>query len=95
MRGRLLVATFVAVMLAAGGAFAGEVKGPRTTSHNTNETAAPSHANSACAYSGLNDMDPEEGQIDSPVQTARDSWLYYGLDHGAPGKLGLCKGGTN
>jgi hypothetical protein len=95
MRGRLVVATAVAVVLAAGGAFAGEVKGPPGTSHNTNETGAPSHANSACAFSGLNDMDDEEGQNESQVQTARDSWLYYGLPHGAPGKLGLCKGGTN
>jgi hypothetical protein len=95
MRGRLAVATFVAMMLAAGGAFAGEVKGPPTASHNTNVTAAPSHANSACAFSGLNDMDEEEGQVESQVQTARDSWLYYGLPHGAPGNLGLCKGGTN
>ena len=92
MRGRLAVAAFVAVMLAAGGAFAGEVKGPPSTSHNTNETAAPSHANSACAFSGLNDMDDEEGQIVSQVQTAADSWKFYGLPHGAPGKMGLCKG---
>ena len=95
MRGRLVVATSVAIVLAAGGAFAGEVKGPPGTSHNTNETAAPSNANSACAFSGLNDMDGEEGQNEAQVQTARDSWLYYGLPHGAPGTLGLCKGGTN
>lgn len=95
MRGRLVVATSVAIVLAAGVAFAGEVKGPPGTSHNTNETAAPSNANSACAFSGLNDMDGEEGQNEAQVQTARDSWLYYGLPHGAPGTLGLCKGGTN
>ena len=95
MRKRLGVAAFLAVSLAAGGAFAGEVKGPPGTSHNTNTTGAPAHANSACAFSGLNDMDEEEGQTESQVQTARDSWLYYGLPHGAPGKLGLCKGGTN
>ena len=28
------------------------------------------------------------------VQTAADSWKYYGLPKGAPGKLGLCRGGT-
>jgi len=95
MKLRIVVATFVAGLLATGGAFAGEVKGPPTTGHNTRETGAPSHANSACAFSGLNDMDSEEGQVESQVQTARDSWLYYGLPHGAPGKLGLCKGGTN
>jgi hypothetical protein len=82
-------------MLAAGGAFAGEVKGPPGTVNNTNETAAPSHANSACAFSGLYDLDATEGQTVSQVQTAADSWKFYGLPKGAPGKLGLCKGGTN
>jgi len=47
---RLLVAAVVAAGLAAGGAFAGEVKGPPGTLNNTNETGAPSHANSACAF---------------------------------------------
>ena len=44
-------------MLGAGGAFAGEVKGPPGTLNNTNETGALDHANSACAASGLNDFD--------------------------------------
>jgi hypothetical protein len=89
----------------AGSARAGEVKGPPGVPcgagtnnpvcvHNTNETGALDHANSACAASGLNDMDPEAGQTVSKVQTAADSWRYYGLPHGAPGKLGLCRGGT-
>jgi hypothetical protein len=84
-------------MLTAGGAFAGEVKGPPNQDNNTNLTGAPSHANSACAFSGLNDRDLSdlEGQLVSQVQTAADSWKYYGLPHGAPGKLGLCRGGTN
>jgi hypothetical protein len=91
---RLLVAASVAV-LAAGGAFAGEVKGPPGQLNNTNETGAPFHANSNCAYSGLNDLDEAEGQNVSQVQTAADSWKFYGLPRGAPGLLGLCKGGTN
>jgi hypothetical protein len=97
MRRLLIVATFVAVLLAAVGAFAGEVKGPPGTLNNTNETGAPAHANSACAFSGLNDFDLSdvEGQIVSQVQTAADSWKFYGLPHGAPGKLGLCRGGSN
>ena len=78
--------------MGAGSALAGEVKGPPGTEYNTNETAAPEHANSACAYSGLNDMDPAEGQIDSIVQTAADSWKYYGLPQGAPGTF--CRGGA-
>ena len=93
MRRLLLVAASV-VALAAGGAFAGEVKGPPGTPDNTNETGALDHANSACAASGLNDLDSAEGQSASQVQTAADSWKFYGLPKGAPGKLGLCKGGT-
>jgi hypothetical protein len=39
-------------------------------------------------------MDPEAGQTSSQVQTAADSWKYYVLPKGAPGKLGLCRGCT-
>lgn len=78
----------------AGGALAGEVKGPPGTPNNTNVTGALDHANSACAASGLNDLDSTAGQTVSQVQTAADSWRYYGLPKGAPGTLGLCKGGT-
>jgi hypothetical protein len=91
MRRLLLVATSV-VVLAAGGAFAGEVKGPPGTINNTNETGALDHASSACAASGLNDLDQHEGQNVSQVQTAADSWKYYGLPKGSPGTLGLCRG---
>jgi hypothetical protein len=86
--------TFVAAMLAAlmimasaGTAFAGEVKGPPGDGsvHNTNSTGALDHARSACAASGLNDWDPAEGQNDSQVQTAADSWKYYGLPKGFVG----------
>jgi hypothetical protein len=105
---RVLVAAIGALAFAAvgaTGALAGEVKGPPGVPcgvgtnnpvcvHNTNETGALDHANSACAASGLNDMDPAAGQTVSKVQTAADSWRYYGLPHGAPGKLGLCRGGT-
>jgi hypothetical protein len=94
---RLLIGATAVVMLAAVQAFAGEVKGPPGTLNNENETGAPAHANSACAFSGLNDYDLSdlEGQTASQVQTAADSWKFYGLPKGAPGKLGLCKGGTN
>ena len=74
--------------------FAGEVKGPPNQPNNTNETGALDHANSACAASGLNDFDSAEGQNASQVQTAADSWKYYELPKGAPGTLGLCRGGT-
>jgi hypothetical protein len=97
MRGRLLSATSAALLvlvLGAGTALAGEVKGPPNQINNTNTTGALEHANSACAASGLNDMDQTSGQIDSQVQTAADSWKYYGLPKGSPGTWGLCRGGT-
>jgi hypothetical protein len=86
----LVVATAVAV-LASGGAFAGEVKGPPGTLNNTNETGALNHANSACAASGLNDFDTSDpGQLASQVQTAADSWKFYHLPKGTPGQA--CRG---
>jgi hypothetical protein len=93
---RLLVVAASCAVLTVGGAFAGEVKGPPGTLNNTNETGALAHANSACAASGLNDFDLGDpmGQTASQVQTAADSWKYYGLPKGAPGKLGLCRGGA-
>ena len=96
MKRLVVVAASVAVLAGAGAsaAFAGEVKGPPNQPNNTNETGALDHANSACAASGLNDFDSAEGQTVSQVHTAADSWKYYGLPKGAPGKLGLCKGGT-
>jgi len=92
MRRLFVVAACVAV-LGAAGAFAGEVKGPSTGAANTNETGAPEHANSGCAYSGLNDY--QGGQTQNPVQTAADAWNFYGYQPGDNGKLGLCRGGTN
>jgi hypothetical protein len=96
MKRLLVVATSAAVLVVVGasGAFAGEVKGPPNQVNNTNETGALDHANSACAASGLNDLDSTAGQTASQVQTAADSWRYYGFPHGAPGTLGLCQGGT-
>jgi hypothetical protein len=92
---RLLATAVCAVAfmgVSAGGALAGEVKGPPGTVDNTNETGALDHARSACAASGLNDLDSQEGQNVSQVQTAADSWKYYGLPKGSPGTLGLCRG---
>lgn len=104
----LFAAAICAVAVAAasaGAALAGEVKGPPgtpcggttgvTCTPSFNDTAAPTHANSICAFSGLNDMNPAFGQTASQVQTAADSFKYYGLAPGVEGTLGLCKGGTN
>ena len=92
---RLLLVVSCAALLAATGAIAGEVKGPPGTLNNTNTTGALDHASSACAASGLNDYDESFGQNVSQVQTAADSWKYYGLPKGAPGKLGLCRGNAD
>jgi hypothetical protein len=52
-------------------------------------TGAPAHANSICAYNGLNDMNPAQGQIASFLQTPHNQ--------GSPGDAGhgTCAGGTN
>ena len=91
-----LCAALLVFALGASTVLAGEVKGPPNQINNTNETGALDHANSACAASGLNDFDLSDpiGQLDSQVQTAADSWKFYGLPKGSPGTLGLCAGGT-
>lgn len=96
MRRVLIVAVLAAlmVMATAGAAFAGEVKGPPGDGsvHNTNTTGALDHANSACAASGLNDWEDDGfSQNESQVQTAADSWKYYGLPKGFVGLA--CRGG--
>ena len=87
---RLFVVVTAVAMLTAGGAFAGEVKGPPGTIDNTNTTGALDHARSICAASGLNDFDSDAPQNVSQVQTAADSWKYYGLPKGFPGTA--CRG---
>jgi hypothetical protein len=97
MKRLVVVAASVAMLVGPGAsaAFAGEVKGPPNQPDNTNQTGALAHANSACAASGLNDFDSQDpGQTVSQVQTAADSWKYYGFPKGAVGTLGLCRGGT-
>ena len=84
-----------ALVLAAAGAIAGEVKGPPNQIDNTNTTGALDHADSACAASGLNDFDTSDplDRLASQVQTAADCWKFYGLPHGVVGSR-ACKGGT-
>jgi hypothetical protein len=68
--GALLAALIAA--LTAGSALAGEVKGPPTGGTPTsNDTAAPAHSNSLCAYSGLNDYN--NGQTVRQTQTPKDA----------------------
>jgi hypothetical protein len=78
----------------AGIASAGEVTGRPGTpgvpfSGSGVRTGAPAHSNSICSYNGLNDMNPDQGPIDSIVQTPHTQ--------GSPGDAGhgTCAGGTN
>jgi hypothetical protein len=96
MRNKFAAAMCVAVVsgLGASAAFAGEVTGQPGTpgvpfSGSGVRTGAPAHANSICAYSGLNDMNPSQGPINSIVQTPHTQ--------GSPGDPGhgTCAGGTN
>ena len=66
---RLWVMVAIAAAVAGGAAFAGEVKGPSTDGlPNTNRTAAPDHANSICAFSGLNDfIGPGTDRVQNPA----------------------------
>jgi hypothetical protein len=88
-----LCAAFVAAVMATA-ALAGEVTGPPGTpgvpfSGSGNPTGARANANSICAYNGLNDMNPAQGQITFIVQTPHNQ--------GSPGDAGhgTCAGGTN
>ena len=84
---RLLVMGAVAAALATGVAFAGEVKGPGGAP-NTDYTAAREHANSICAFSGLNDF---VGPGTTFVQTP--AFQFSGAPAGTPGDA--CRGGSN
>ena len=90
----LLAAAFCAAALAGGptAAFAGEVKGPPPVDpQNQHPTGAPEHANSICAFSGLNDGNPpfpENGRSQSYGQD-----VVLGLDVPNPGEA--CRGFSN
>jgi hypothetical protein len=85
----IVVAVFAAVLMAVavGTALGGEVKGPGTFgAAPTTDTAAPDHANSICAFSGLNDFN--QGQQIYRTQTP--------ANQGNPGDPGTsCHGGSN
>jgi hypothetical protein len=89
-------AVFLTLGVIASGAFGGEVHGPPATTQNTDTTAAPSHANSACAFSGLNDNDPTAGQTTKQTQTPADG-PPGASGHGLPGTPfeNGCRGGYN
>jgi hypothetical protein len=96
------VAAALVAGLCAGVASAGEVKGPPDLSltPRTQEqvdlirTAAPSHSNSICSYSGLNDMIVGQGPTDFIVQSPGQDVRTGMSPPGAPGH-GTCAGGSN
>jgi hypothetical protein len=78
--------------------FAGEVKGPPGTpevlgSGSEQATGAPSHANSICAFSGLNDFRAENGQIEVITQSPGTEHRLGNTPPGVPGTA--CKGFSN
>jgi len=81
-----------------GAALAGEVKGPPGTpgkfgSGSEQDTAAPKHANSICAFSGLNDFREENGQIEVITQSPGTEHRLGNTPPGVPGKA--CRGFSN
>jgi hypothetical protein len=100
MRRKLAAAACTAAILAVvpSTAIAGEVKGPPGTPNVPNSgsglpTAAPDHANSICAFSGLNDMTVGEGPIDFIVQSPGQDVRTGATPPGIPGIA--CRGGSN
>ncbi len=81
------VCTLLFAGLTASAALAGEVKGPPGGVNSVGgDTAAPAHANSICAFSGLNDF--RNGPTVNRTQTP--------ANQGAPGTPGTaCRGGSN
>ena len=106
----VVVCTAALMGASATSAFAGEVKGPPGTPNADpalaippagGPTGADDHANSACVFSGLNDM--VDGPTDTIVQTP-GQFMQAGIT--APGTPGHgtgipgffedgCRGGTN
>jgi hypothetical protein len=89
---------FAVVGAGAGTALAGEVKGPPGTpgvlgSGSEQDTQAPAHANSICAFSGLNDFRAENGQIEVITQSPGTEHRLGNTPAGVPGKA--CKGFSN
>jgi hypothetical protein len=94
------VAVCTAALAGAGAsaALAGEVKGPPGIPNVPNSgsgkaTGAPAHANSICAFSGLNDMIVGEGPIDFIVQSPGQDVRTGENPPGIPGLA--CRGGSN
>jgi hypothetical protein len=97
---------FCVVAFTAGSAFAGEIRGPGSPtgvvagSPNDVPTAAPTHANSICAFSGLNHLhldangNPEEGELLTRTQSY-GQLVAAGLKAFLPSPGEACNGSLN
>jgi hypothetical protein len=93
----MLFCTVIVAGASSAAAFAGEVIGPPghvgvIGSGSQTDTAAPAHANSICAFSGLNDFRANNGPIDFIVQSPGQD-VRNGGPAGIPGQA--CHGGSN
>jgi hypothetical protein len=103
LRKRSLLATVAVCAIGVGGAgasaaLAGEVKGPPgkpgvVGSGSEADTGAVLHANSICAFSGLNDFRAENGQIEVITQSPGTEHRLGNTPPGIPGEA--CKGFSN
>lgn len=89
---------FALVGASASSALAGEVKGPPGTpgklgSGSEQDTQAPTHAKSICAFSGLNDFRAENGQIEVITQSPGTEHRLGFTPPGVPGTA--CNGHLN
>jgi hypothetical protein len=86
-----VICALVVAGIGAGAALAGEVTGPPGTpgvagSGSGVRTHAPANSQSICSYNGLNDMNPDQGPINSIVQTPHNQ--------GVPGEAGAGPNGS-
>jgi hypothetical protein len=77
----------IALSLTAGAAMAGEITG-------NGKSLEPLHANSICAYSGLNDKTAGQGPVDERVQSY--GWVVRSVGGGVLGGIPgtACRGGS-
>jgi hypothetical protein len=92
------VCTLALVGASAAPVFAGEVKGPPGTveefgSGSEEDTQAPTHAKSICAFSGLNDFREGFGEIKTRTQTPGQELKLGNAPAGTPGTA--CNGHLN
>jgi hypothetical protein len=86
----LCAAVLAGVGVGVSVALGGEVKGPPGTTTSTNEstnpTGAPSHSSSICSFNGLNDLNPNQGQVTEQTQNPHNQ--------GVPGQAGADAAGS-